>query len=99
MWPDGSAFDGNPRQSVKVFKSSEGVQRGFCSTCGASTWFISAKEPETVDVAFGILRGKDGSLAKSFFEWRTKKVEFLDDALDQDLLTLVNSNLSALEDA
>ncbi|KAK5958350.1 hypothetical protein OHC33_000192 [Knufia fluminis] len=99
VWPDGSAFDGNPHQSLKVYRSSEGVERRFCSTCGASVCFASNKEPETLDVAFGILRAKDGSLAKSFFKWDTEKIPFLEDALDQDLFTLVKRNLSALEDA
>lgn len=98
VWFDGSVFDGNPRQSLKVFQSSDDVQRHFCSNCGASVFYDIAKEPETVDVAFGILRVKDGSLARSFFEWDTKKVHHLEDAVDKDLLTLVKDNLAALKE-
>jgi len=98
VWSNGSVFDGTPRQSLKVFKSSGDVQRHFCSKCGASVFYDIAKEPETVDVAFGVLRAKDGSLARSFFEWDTEKVHHLEDAVDKDLLTLVKDNLAALKE-
>jgi len=99
VWPDGSVFDGTPRQSLKTFQSSDDVQRHFCSSCGASVFYASAKQPKEMDVAFGILRAKDGSLARSFFAWNETKIHHLEDAVDKDLLTLVKNNLGALNNA
>lgn len=99
MWPDGRVFDGNGHQSLKVFQSSDHAQRHFCSRCGASVFYVTTKQPEVMDVAFGILRAREGSLARSFFEWDTKKIHHLEDAVDTELLTLLKNNLGRLKEA
>ena len=40
---------------IKRYASSPGVTRTFCATCGSTLQFISAKRPDIVDVALGVL--------------------------------------------
>lgn len=49
-----------------------------------------------MDIAFGLLRADDGALAKSWFKWRTQKLGYAEDALDQDLAHKVQNNLKTL---
>ena len=42
------------------YKSSPGVERTFCSRCGSTLQFISAKRPDIVDVALGVLDDDPG---------------------------------------
>lgn len=49
--------------SAKYYKSSEGVLRRFCGTCGATVFYSCDERPGIVDVAVGILRAPEGALA------------------------------------
>jgi len=45
------------------------------------------------------LRAKEGSLARSLFEWDTQQIHHLEDAIDKELLASVKNNLGALKQA
>lgn len=49
-----------------------------------------------MDIAFGLLRSEDGALAKSWFNWRTHKVYYPEDAVDEELVQTVRENLKML---
>ena len=63
--------------TAKTFKSSDGVLRSFCGTCGATVFFSSDKRllPEgtaVVDIATGILRFPEGVMGEKWLTWRSR---------------------------
>ena len=60
----------NEGTTLKHYKSSADVYRSFCGTCGA-TVFYWADEPghAVVDVAVGLLRTEEGSMARRWLAW------------------------------
>ncbi|KAH7066082.1 Mss4-like protein [Paraphoma chrysanthemicola] len=81
--PDGSAYPSNGLfGTAKAYKSSKGVERTFCGTCGASATYTCADRPEMVDVAAGLLRGEDGDVrVEEWAEWDTEEVNYEEDAI------------------
>ncbi|KAJ5788406.1 hypothetical protein N7457_003396 [Penicillium paradoxum] len=67
--------------SSKSYKSSEGVLRTFCGTCGATVFYTCAERPGIVDVAVGILRAPEGVMAENRALWRTGRIASADDGL------------------
>lgn len=69
--------------SSKGYKSSEGVLRTFCGTCGASVFYVTdeRQRPTVVDVSAGILRAPEGSMAESWAIWRSGRAAFPDDGV------------------
>lgn len=49
-----------------------------------------------MDIAFGLLRADDGALAKSWFNWKTKKLYYPEDAVDKDLINTIQGSLKTL---
>lgn len=70
--------------TMKVYRSSEKVTRGFCGRCGA-TVFIKTKdrspneESEVLNIAMGILRAPEGAKAENWVTWRAGKPAWVDD--------------------
>ncbi|KAL2125819.1 hypothetical protein VTI74DRAFT_2602 [Chaetomium olivicolor] len=68
--------------TMRVYCSSEKVRRTFCGTCGATVFFVlddeervPSEEKRIVDVAVGLLRGKDGRVAvEEWVTWRTGRL-------------------------
>lgn len=63
--------------TAKTFQSSEGVLRSFCGNCGATFLYLHAdRHPSdrqaVVDLATGVLRAPEGSMAKNWLTWRAK---------------------------
>ncbi|KAH6609244.1 hypothetical protein Trco_002590 [Trichoderma cornu-damae] len=65
--------------TAKVYPSSPGVQRCFCGTCGATVFYSDDERklpgPENwhlVDLATGILRAPEGSMAENWLTWRPR---------------------------
>ena len=75
--------DGSPYTTefgtVKVYKSSEGVTRTFCGTCGATVTYVCDDRPGMVDVAVGLL-DTEYVKAEEWLEWRKRKVAWEKDA-------------------
>ncbi|KAK5652245.1 hypothetical protein OQA88_10742 [Cercophora sp. LCS_1] len=64
--------------TLKVYKSSQGVRRGFCGVCGATVFFLYEGEErggKIVDVAVGVLRAAD-AVADEWVTWWTGRVAF-----------------------
>lgn len=95
-WSDGFEYNSSAEKYIKRYNSSLGTWRDFCSTCGASVAWHSEKEAGQLDVAAGILRSEDGALARSWIEWSTTDVHFKEDAIDLELVKIVEKNLNNL---
>lgn len=92
---DGSAltYDLDMLQS---FESSPGAAREFCRRCGATVFWHNIERPGVVDVSIGLLRATDGVLAKNWLHWWTQRVSFAEEAFDEALVALLQSNLNQL---
>lgn len=70
------AISGEPyrfdSQTLKSFKSSEGVTRYYCGNCGATIFYWRDNRPEVIDVAVGLLNAPTGARAEEWLDWRTK---------------------------
>ncbi|KAJ5825469.1 hypothetical protein N7474_002607 [Penicillium riverlandense] len=64
--------------SSKSYRSSEGVLRTFCGTCGATVFFScdERQHPPVVDIAMGLLRAREGTMAESWAMWRYGRVSW-----------------------
>ena len=64
--------------TAKTFSTSRGVLRSFCGDCGATVFFTCSDssrgqgEEFVVDVATGILRAPEGSMALDWLTWRSR---------------------------
>ncbi|EED24425.1 conserved hypothetical protein [Talaromyces stipitatus ATCC 10500] len=64
-----SSSNSNPELSLKYYWSSPNTCRSFCANCGATTSYWCAQRPDELDIAVGILRSEDGSLARKLLGW------------------------------
>lgn len=94
--PDGSPFTYN-LGTLRAFQSSPGATREFCGRCGATVFWHNTDRPGVVDVSVGLLRAAEGPLARSWLRWWTERVSFAEDAIDKQLINLLQSNLRTLE--
>ncbi|KAF9697674.1 hypothetical protein EKO04_004309 [Ascochyta lentis] len=74
-YPDDGIFG-----TARAYKSSAGVDRTFCSTCGAAVSYVTEERSHVVDIAAGLLRTSDAR-AEDWLEWRTYKLAFEEDAV------------------
>lgn len=58
-----------PGLALKHYWSSPDVCRSFCGKCGATISYWCGKRPDEVDIAVGILRAQEGSMARKWLEW------------------------------
>jgi hypothetical protein len=65
--------------TAKTYASSPGVVRSFCGTCGASVFYshdlrknLQPGNWHIVDLATGILRAPEGSMAENWLTWRSR---------------------------
>lgn len=68
--------------SSKGYRSSEGVLRTFCGTCGATVSYNCSHRPHIVDVAVGILRAPEGVMAENWALWRAGRPAWPENGLD-----------------
>lgn len=68
----------------KRYSSSPGITRTFCGTCGATIFYTCESRPEIVDVATGILRAPEGTMAAHWAIWRTVRMGYPQDGLNYD---------------
>lgn len=96
--PNGAIHDGSLFGTLKRFQSSDHVMRDFCSRCGSCVFFYTTHRPGKLDIAFGILTAKEGALAKSWFSWGDDRgVHYKEDAIDVDMLKMVDEHFGKLE--
>jgi len=82
--------------SSKVYRSSKGVQRTFCGTCGATVFFHDDSRAHMVDISVGLLRAEDGVRAEDWVTWRTGRLAWGDSGrrYDADFTTAVAEGFS-----
>ncbi|KAL2864005.1 GFA family protein [Aspergillus lucknowensis] len=68
----------------KRYESSPGVVRTFCGRCGATVFFTEKRRGRIVDIATGILRGKEGFMLADWARWRTARLGYPDDGIKYD---------------
>lgn len=96
VWKDGTVHDGGVHKSIARFKSSDHAHRDFCPNCGASVFYATTERPGMLNVELGVVRAEDGVLAKSLVKFDTEKIYHIEDALDKELLKVVQENLKVL---
>lgn len=95
---DGKPYDDSTvGEGMRRFQSSDLAHRDFCTKCGASIFYSAKDEPGQVDIGVGLLRAKEGALARSWVRWDSK-LHHIDDAIDVALVEIVKANLAALND-
>lgn len=82
--PDGSPLTYGTG-SLQQYKSSEGVYREFCKTCGATVFWHCDERPELIDVSAGLLRAPSGVRAEGWLEWHVNRVSFKEEAQSRDV--------------
>jgi hypothetical protein len=75
----------NQGTTLKQFWSSKNVCWSFCGTCGASIFYWHDGRPDVVDVAVGILRAEEGTLAKNWLGWKWDDIGYHEEVVDQEL--------------
>jgi hypothetical protein len=82
--------------TAKLYKSSGGVERTFCGTCGATVSYVTAERPHVVDIAAGLLV-VENARAEDWVEWRTYKLAFEEDAIWKSVRDALKSSLQMCE--
>ena len=77
-----SESDVNPGLMLKHYWSSPDTCWSFCSKCGATMFYWCGRRPEELDLAVGILRSEDGSMARSWLEWDWGRCSFAEECVD-----------------
>ena len=72
--------------TLRRFESSPGTYREFCGKCGATIFWHCEARPSIIDVSVGILKAGSGARAGAWLEWETRRVSFIEEALDQELV-------------
>lgn len=67
--------------SSKSYRSTIGVQRTFCGTCGATVSYSCDERPGIVDVATGLLRAPEGAMAENWLVWRAGRAAWPENGL------------------
>ncbi|KAK0642058.1 glutathione-dependent formaldehyde-activating enzyme [Cercophora newfieldiana] len=78
--------------TLKTYRSSEKVLRGFCGCCGATVFYLCDEEERAdaksgmrmVDIAVGILRAPEGVIAERWLTWRTSRLTYKGDGMRFD---------------
>lgn len=76
----------NPGLSLKHNWSSPGTCRSFCGVCGATVSYWCAKRPLELDLATGLFRAEEGSLARDWLEWEWGRCSFEEECVDGEML-------------
>lgn len=90
---NGDPIDFKNMGSLKQYRSSEGVYREFCETCGANVFWRCDARPGLVDVSVGLLDAEEGARAESWLEWWTDRVSFEEEAQNKSLISSLRTGL------
>ncbi|KAH7416837.1 hypothetical protein BKA64DRAFT_656344 [Cadophora sp. MPI-SDFR-AT-0126] len=76
----------NPGLSLKHNWSSPDTCRSFCGVCGATVSYWCAKRPLELDLATGLFRAEEGSMARNWLEWDWGRCSFEEECVDREML-------------
>jgi hypothetical protein len=77
--------EANQGLALKHHWSSPDVCRSFCGNCGATVFYWSGQRPDEVDLAVGVLRAEDGSMARKWLEWEWGRCSFMEECIDGEV--------------
>lgn len=92
---DGSLLEVEKWQSLTEYKSSLGVHRYFCDTCGATVFWCCDSRPDLIDVSAGLLDAEEGTRAESWLQWWTNRISFEEEAPNKSLIASLKSGLKS----
>ena len=79
--------------ALSYYKTSPGVTRGFCSTCGANVFYYRHRgntgKEDTIDIAAGLLESRAGVRAEDWLVWDNYGddiVAYREDAVDREFV-------------
>ncbi|KAH6711993.1 hypothetical protein BKA61DRAFT_553276 [Leptodontidium sp. MPI-SDFR-AT-0119] len=81
-----SNLESNLGLTLKHNWSSTDTCRSFYRVCGATVSYWCAKRPLEVDLAVGLFRAEEGSLARSWMEWRWGRCSFEEECVDKEMV-------------
>ncbi|PVH69808.1 hypothetical protein DL98DRAFT_623249 [Cadophora sp. DSE1049] len=77
-----SGPNANPGLALKHYWSSPERCWSFCGKCGATIFYWS---PDHLDVAVGILRAEEGSMARRWLDWEWGQYGFGEECIDREV--------------
>ena len=85
---------------LEVFNSSEGIERQFCGTCGATVFYERNGYPNCYDVALGLFETDKRGLWEFLNDWfefkQWDKIKYTEDAVDSAFKEGLLAGLSRL---
>lgn len=99
--PYGSGHSNAYWGAMKAYRSSDGVTRTFCRTCGANVFWDGGEEKGRdglIDVAVGLLDADSGARAEELLSWWTGRVSFEEFAVNKSLARSLGEGLKAWAD-
>lgn len=94
---DSSDSNSNPGLTLKHHWSSPDTCRSFCGKCGATISYWCNKRPDGLDLAVGILRGEEGSMARRWLQWERGQCSFHEECIDRELCDAWLGSKSVME--
>jgi hypothetical protein len=89
-----SSPDVNQRLSLKHYWSSPERCWSFCGKCGAT---ISYWSPDHLDIAVGILRSEEGSMARRWLDWEWGHCGFAEECIDREVCEAWGSSAEVMK--
>ncbi|KAF3353180.1 hypothetical protein HYQ45_005413 [Verticillium longisporum] len=83
--------------TMKVYGSSQGVERFFCGRCAASVFYTSSTRPKQVDITVGLLRQPGGARADGALSWALGRADYLEDVKGGWRETVINEFVEGSE--
>jgi hypothetical protein len=83
--------------TLKHHWSSPDTCRSFCGKCGATISYWCNKRPDGLDLAVGILRGEEGSMARRWLQWERGQCSFHEECIDRELCDAWLGSKSVME--
>ncbi|CZR58068.1 uncharacterized protein PAC_07958 [Phialocephala subalpina] len=75
----------NTGLTLKHRWSSPDTVRSFCGKCGATISYWCEKRPDELDLAVGILRAEEGSMARRWLEWKWGQCSSTEESIDREI--------------
>jgi len=91
------SLNANPGLTLSHNWSSPDTCRSFCGQCGATVFYWCSQRPDELDLAVGILRADEGSMARRWLEWEWGRCSFADECIDREVCEAWLGSAEAME--